>query len=139
MLRISKYAAAEVFIDFAEELKPIRCVRFTKPVVRHAHIRDQNPSLGMICQDILFSVTPMLQNLRFGLRKRRNGKIDVPVKQRGGTNILKLMEKHKTASFSLSANRCSFTPLTLKPEERVCCCRFRSVDVHDQQKGLEFC
>ena len=29
--------------------KPIRCVRFTKAVVRHATIRDQNPSLGMIC------------------------------------------------------------------------------------------
>ena len=29
--------------------KPIRCVRFTKAVVRHANIRDQNPSLGMIC------------------------------------------------------------------------------------------
>ena len=29
--------------------KPIRCVRFTKAVVRHAKIRDQNPSLGFIC------------------------------------------------------------------------------------------
>ena len=29
--------------------KPIRCVQFTKAVVRHADIRDQNPSLGMIC------------------------------------------------------------------------------------------
>ena len=29
--------------------KPIRCVQFTKAVVRHANIRDQNPSLGMIC------------------------------------------------------------------------------------------
>ena len=30
-------------------LKTIRCVRFTEAVVRHANIRDQNPSLGMIC------------------------------------------------------------------------------------------
>ena len=29
--------------------KPIRRVRFTKAVARHADIRDQNPSLGMIC------------------------------------------------------------------------------------------
>ena len=29
--------------------KPIRCVKFTKTVVRHADIRDKNPSLGMIC------------------------------------------------------------------------------------------
>ena len=29
--------------------KPIRCFQFTKAVVRHDNIRDQNPSLGMIC------------------------------------------------------------------------------------------
>ena len=29
--------------------KPIRCVQFTKAVVRHADIRDTNPSLGMTC------------------------------------------------------------------------------------------
>ena len=51
-LRISGYGAAEVFIDFAEELKhtetsPMCSIH--KSVVRHADIRDQNPSLGMIC------------------------------------------------------------------------------------------
>ena len=30
-------------------LKPIRCVQFTEAVVRDANIRDENPSLGMIC------------------------------------------------------------------------------------------
>ena len=30
-------------------LKPIRCVQFTKAVLRHADIRDQKPSLGVIC------------------------------------------------------------------------------------------
>ena len=29
--------------------KPIQRVQFTKAVVRHANIRDQNPALGMIC------------------------------------------------------------------------------------------
>ena len=29
--------------------KPIRRVKFTKAVARHAHIRDKNPSLGYIC------------------------------------------------------------------------------------------
>ena len=52
-LRSSECGAAEVVIDLAEELKhiekPIRCVRFTRAVVRHANIRDQNPSLGFIC------------------------------------------------------------------------------------------
>ena len=61
-----------------------RCVQFTKAVARHANIRDQNPSLGMICHVILISATPMLQNLRIGFKKRQNGKSDVPVKQRGG-------------------------------------------------------
>ena len=31
----------------------------------------------------LISVTPMLQNLRMGLRRRQSGKSKVPVKQRG--------------------------------------------------------
>ena len=30
-------------------LKPIRCVRFTEAVLRHAYTRDQNPSVGLIC------------------------------------------------------------------------------------------
>ena len=29
--------------------RPIQRVKFTKAVVRHADIRDQNPSLGYIC------------------------------------------------------------------------------------------
>ena len=29
--------------------KPIQRVKFTKAVVRHAYIRDQNPSLELIC------------------------------------------------------------------------------------------
>ena len=66
-------------------LKPIRCVRFTKPVLRHADIRDKIPSLGMICPGDPHQRNPnALQNLRIGLWKRQNGKSDVPVKQRGG-------------------------------------------------------
>ena len=53
--------------------KPIQRVEFTKAVVRHADIRDQNPSLGVIAQLFLISVTPMLQYLRIGIKKRRNG------------------------------------------------------------------
>ena len=61
----------------------------------------------------------MLQNLRVGLKKRRNGKSDVPVKQRGsGQNIPQLKEKHKTAFFSPSENWCLLAPSTIKPEER---------------------
>ena len=38
--------------------KPIRCVQFTKAVARHADIRDQNPSLGMICPGELHERNP---------------------------------------------------------------------------------
>ena len=62
----------------------------------------------------------MHQNLRIGLKKRRNGKSDVPVKQRGGWPKIseKLKEKHKTAFFSPSGNWCLSAPSTLKQEER---------------------
>ena len=30
--------------------RPIQRVRFTKAIARHTKIRDQNPSLGLICQ-----------------------------------------------------------------------------------------
>ena len=63
----------------------------------------------------------MLQILRIGLRRRRNGKSDVPVKHRGGwpKNSLKIFEENKTAFFSpYSENWCLRAPSTLKPEER---------------------
>ena len=65
--------------------RPIQRVKLTKAIARHTKIRDQNPSLAMICPGvILISVSPVLQNLRIGLRKRRSGKNKVPLKQRGG-------------------------------------------------------
>ena len=64
-------------------LKPIRCVQFTIAVLRHANIREQNPSLGIFAPVILISVTPMHPNLRIGLKTRQKGKSDMPVKQRG--------------------------------------------------------
>ena len=64
--------------------KPIQRVKFTKATARHAKIRDQNPSLGMIFQVNLISAAPTLQNLSIGLRRRQSGKSKTPVKQRGG-------------------------------------------------------
>ena len=62
----------------------------------------------------------MLRNLRIGLRKRQNGKSDVPVKQCGDwpKNIQKLKDKNKAAFFSPSENWCLLAPSNLKPEER---------------------
>ena len=64
--------------------KPIQRVRFTKAIARHTKIRDQNPSLGYIFEQVnLISAAPTLQHLRIGLRRRRSGKSKVPAKQRG--------------------------------------------------------
>ena len=50
-LCIPGHGAAEVFIDFTEELRHAETdptCKFTKVVARHAYIRDQNPSLELI-------------------------------------------------------------------------------------------
>ena len=52
--------------------------------------------------------------------------------------IMKLKEKHKTTFFSPSENWCPPSPSTIKPEKKRICCGLWCVDVHDQQKGLEF-
>ena len=71
-------------------------------------------------QVILISATPTPQNLRIGLKKRRNGKSDVPREAawKLAKNILKLKEKHKTAFFSPSENWCLPAPSTPDLEER---------------------
>ena len=70
-------------------------------------------------QVILISVTPMLQNLRIGLRKRRNGKSDVPAKQRGGWLKASWNRMRKKAALlSPSENWCLPAPSNLKLEER---------------------
>ena len=87
-LRISGYGAAEVFIDFAEELRHTEnnsmCQIHQSRRTSCWHSRPKINRLEWFAQVILISVNPMLQILRIGLRKRRNGKSDVPVKQRGG-------------------------------------------------------
>ena len=41
--------SSSILQNSSDTREPIRCVKFTKAVLRHANIRDQNPSLGMIC------------------------------------------------------------------------------------------
>ena len=84
----SGYGAAEVFIDFADELKHTEANRMCsihqiKAVLRHANFRDQKPSLGIFFPGDPHQRNPILQNLRIGLEKRQKGKSDMPVKQRG--------------------------------------------------------
>ena len=63
--------------------KPIRCVKFMKAVAHHADIRDQNPSLGMICPGEPHQRSPNAPKFEDRSRRRQSGKSKVPVKQRG--------------------------------------------------------
>ena len=61
LVAYSRIWTAEVFIDFAEELKHTETgpmCKIHKVVVRHADIRDQIPSLGMICLGDLHQRNP---------------------------------------------------------------------------------
>ena len=59
--------------------KPIQRVKLTKAIARpHKNSRQIILRSDIFAQVNLISVAPMLQNLRIGLRKRRNGKNKVP-------------------------------------------------------------
>ena len=100
-------------------LKPIRCVRFTEAMVRYASIRNQKPSLGMICPGDLHhrnSNPPKFED-----RSQEETEWQERCVRESAwklvKNIMKLKE-NKTAYFSLSENWCLPAPSTLKPEER---------------------
>ena len=117
------YGAAEVFIDFAEELRHTetdRCVQFTEAVLRHANIRDQNPSLGMICPGDPHqrnSNAPKFED-RSQEETERQARCAREAAWRLANYILKLKEKHKTTLFSPSENWRLPAPSTIEPEER---------------------
>ena len=121
--------------------KPIRCVKFTKAVVRHADIRDQIASLGMICPGDPHQRNP--NTPKFEVRSQEETEWQERCAREAAwkyaKNFLKLKEKDKTAFFSPSENRCLPAPSTLKLEEREFVVDSRSVDAHDQQKRFEFC
>ena len=86
--------------------KPIRCVQFTKAVVRHADIRDQNPSLGMICPGEPHQRNPNVP--KFEDRSQEETEWQERCAReaawRLAESILKLKEKIKVAFFSPSEN-----------------------------------
>ena len=101
-------------------LKPIRCVQFTKAVVRHANIRDQKPSLGMICPCDPHQRKPNAP--KFEDRSQEETEWQERDAREAAWKmarcILKLKEKHKTTFFLPSENWCPPSPSTIKPEER---------------------
>ena len=100
-------------------LKPIRCVRLTKAVVSHGNIRDQNPSLGMVCPS-----DPHHGNPNAPKFEDRSQEVTEWQERRAEAAwkmtrcVLKLMEKHKTTFFPPSENLCLSSPQTIKPEEK---------------------
>ena len=100
-------------------LKPIRCVRFTKGVVRHANIRDQNPSNGMICPGDPHQRNPNAPNFEDWSQEetewQEQGACEAAWKL--AKSVLHVKEKNKAAFFSPSENWCLPAPSTLKPEE----------------------
>ena len=100
--------------------KPIRCVRFTKAVVRHANIRDKNPSLGMICPGDPHQRNPNAP--KFEDRSQEETEWQERCAReaawRLAKRVFKLKEQQRAAFFSPSENRCLPAPSTLKPEER---------------------
>ena len=103
----------------SNKLKPIRCVRFTEAVFRHANIRDQNPSLGMICPGDPHQRNPNAP--KFEDRSQEETEWQERCAReaawRLAKSILKLKEKHKTAFFSPSENWCLLAS-TLQLKER---------------------
>ena len=120
--------------------KPIRCVQFTKAVVRHANIRDPNPSLGMICPGDPHQRSPNATKFEHRSQEETEWQEQGAREAvwRLAKSILKLKEKNKTAFFSPSENWCLPAPSSLKPEEREFVVD-SGASMHDQQKGLEFC
>ena len=100
--------------------KPIRYVKFTKAVVRHADIRDQNPSLGMICPGDPHQRNPNAPKFEDRSQEETEWqeRCAREAARKLAQNILKLKEKNKTAFFSPSENWCLPAPSNLKPEER---------------------
>ena len=132
--------SSSIFRKSSDIRKTIRCVQFTNAVVRHANIRDQNPSLGMICPGDPHQRNPNAP--KFEDRSQEETEWQERCAReaalRLANNILKFKEKHKAAFFSLSENWCLLAPSTLSIEEsELIRCRLRSVDAYDQQKGLE--
>ena len=88
--------------------KPIRCVKFTKAVGRHADIRDQNPLLGMICPGEPHERNPNAP--KFEDRSQEETEWQERCAREAAwklaKNILKLKEKNNTAFFSPSQNWC---------------------------------
>ena len=113
--------SSSILRESSDTREPIRCVRFTIAMLRHANIRDQKPSHGIICPG-----DPHNRNPNAPKFEDRSSKEETERQERDAREaawkmarcILNLKEKHKTTFFSPSENWCLPSPSTIKPEER---------------------
>ena len=100
--------------------KPIiQRVKFTKAIARHTKIRDQNPSLGLICPGEPHQRSPNAPKFEDRSQEetewQEQGAREAAWKL--AKSVLKLKEHQRATFFSRSENRC-LPASTLKPEER---------------------
>ena len=100
--------------------KPIQRVKFTKVVARHAYIRDQNPSLGLICPGDPHQRNPNSPKFedRSFEETEWHERCAREAAWRLAKNVLKLKEQERATFFSLSENWWCLLASNLKPEER---------------------
>ena len=99
--------------------KPIQRVKFTKAIARHTEIRDQNPSLGLICPGEPHQRSPNAPTFEDLSQEetewQEQGAREAAWKL--AKSALNLKEHQRATFFSPSENRCRLAS-NLKPEER---------------------
>ena len=99
--------------------KPIQRVKFTKAIARHTKIRDQNPSLGMICPGEPHQRSSNAPKFEDRSQEETEWQ-ELGAREAAwklAKSVLKLNKKNRATFFPPSENRC-LPASTLKPEER---------------------
>ena len=121
-VRIPEYGAAEVFIDFTEELRHAEtdptCKIHESRCTSRPHSRP-NPSLGYICPGEPHQRSPNAPKLEDRSQEETEWqeRWAREAAWKMAKSVLKLKEKNKATFFSPSENRC-LPASNLKPEER---------------------
>ena len=118
--------------------KPIQRVKFKKAIARHTKIRDQNPSLGYICPGEPHERSPNAP--KFEDRSQEETEWQEQGARQAAwklaKSVLKLQE-HEQSSILLVSGKWVPPCINVETWGKRICCRLRSVNAHDQQKGPE--
>ena len=120
--------------------KPVRCVKFSEAVVRHADFRDKNPSLGMICPGDPHQRNTNLPKFedRSQEETERQDRNAREAAWKMARCILILKEKTKQHSSHLRRIGACLRLQHLNQRKGEFVVDFQCVDAHDQQNGFEF-